>query len=565
MRGSIKNPLRSSYARGCLCGVVAIGMVVTVMYFAVSEMDWRFLARCFCGPEDPPPRCRGVIRDRRGRLLAQGRWHISVYANPRQVADRAATVRVLSDVLRLSETELEKKLSRDKEFIWIERRISEYEYSELRDRNLAGIGFIQEAGRNYPYGRAAAPLLGLTDVDNRGIAGLERDYDRQLVGSPGQVQERLNPLGQVPLLRRAARLRHQPGADVKLTIDAEIQQIAEEALNNAVFTTKARAATVIVMNPNTGEVLAMASWSASDSTSEGAPFASYRNHAVTDSFEPGGSLEPFLLAAALEDGISPETMINCERGAWHSGFSVIHDPHSYGPLALSQVLKFSSNIGAAKLALQIGPVRYQKYLGRFGFGQKTAIDLSGEVSGKIPTPESNQLPEGVFVVQAFGQAVAVTPIQLLTGFNAVVNGGRLMQPYIISRITTATGQALEVKTPFLVRRVMSQANSRRATEILVGVTQPDGTGAAAATPGFQVAGKTGTAQKVVGPLFVYSPTAVIVSFVGAVPAENPVISVLVVLDEPQCGGEKCWAASTAAPVFQRIASRTMGYLRSKSR
>jgi cell division protein FtsI (penicillin-binding protein 3) len=509
---------------------------------------------------------RGPIYDRAGQELAVSMDADSVYAEPPKVTDPAATAKALARSLSLRETDVRAKLASTKHFAWIKRLAGDEEARALRGLGLPGVGFIPESRRYYPLGGLAAQLLGFVGLDCLGLEGIERRFDTELRGTPGYLLGERDARGGVFFPAGVQYRDSVPGGSLTLTLDARIQFFAEEALDEAMAKTSARGAVALVMDPHTGEILAMASRPTFDPNRGGRASAdARRNRAVTDAYEPGSTFKAFLMAAALEEGLPrpADAKVDCGNGSWRYGGATLHDTHPHGMLTLPEIVKVSSNIGAGKIAVQMGKETFYRRIRSFGFGETTGSDLVGEAGG-ISLPPSRWSKVGL-VTQAFGQGIAVTPIQMLTAFNALVNGGLLMKPYLVRQLTGPGQEVLDAGESRIVRRVLSRANARRAAEILTLVTQAGGTGTQAAIPGFQVAGKTGTAEKVVpatqpGQRSYYDPVARVASFVGAVPAERPILSLLVVIDDPKGPENARYGGVCAAPVWRQIAVKSLAHL-----
>ena len=504
---------------------------------------------CFKGN----PVCRGVIRDRNGKVLAANDTVMSLYINPQEIKNKQKISSDLSRILNLDEKMLAEKLASDKKFVWIKRRLTEEEYQEVSSLSFQGIGFIQECQRSYPNGKIASQLLGFVGVDYQGLEGVEHAYEKELASEPPCPQMHIE-VNEKPSLKDKFRcLKTAPGKDLDLTIDLEIQKIAENALDEAMEKYHPEKAIALVMNPKTGEILANAIRPNYDPINPNSTNISYtKNRVVTDIFEPGGTFEPILLSAALESGISEKKIFNCENGEWRFGEFTIHDTKPFSELTVADIFKNGSNIGASKLALKIGLEKYHDYIRKFGFGEKTGIQLSGEVDGIIRNPEKE--PIGDFITQAFGQGIAVTPLQLLSAFNAVVNGGNLIRPFMVQNIFKPNDdENMQRNEPRIVKRVISEESSKKARKVLAGMELD-----LPASKNIKVAGKAGIAQKVDPITGKYHHTSVVASFIGCVNDNDPTLSILVILNEPQ--GEGRYHGSVAAAAFIRIAENSLKYL-----
>jgi len=501
---------------------------------------------------------RGTIYDRNGEELALSIETDSIYVNPAETDDPERGVEYLADALHLPKRGLRAKLKSKKNFLWLKRQVSPQESELVRAMDLPGVHFTKEHKRYYPNGELGAQVLGFTGLDPHGLEGLELKYDAQILGDGGfLVTERDNRgrgIGAGDPLLNQGRF----GASLHLTLDKNIQYIAEKELEAAVKEQKARAGTVVVMEPATGKVLAMASQPDFNPNS----FARYRprnfrNRAVADAYEPGSTMKVFLIAAALNDKlVTPGKKIDCEHGTFRVGGKVIHDHHPYDRLSVAEILKFSSNIGAAKIGKALEREKFYNYLTEFGFGEPTGIEVPGESRGLLRSPD--EWFEVDLAAMSFGQGLMVTPVQLATAMGAIANGGYLMQPYLVEKVVDCYGQVVEKKRPQVQRRVVSEESALQMAKMMVAATQEGGTGTLAAVPGYEVAGKTGTAQKVDPVTGGYSVDKRLSSFVGFVPAGDPQLVILVMIDEPQ---EKTYGGLVAAPVFSRIASQALTHLR----
>ncbi|UCD85013.1 MAG: PASTA domain-containing protein [Deltaproteobacteria bacterium] len=497
---------------------------------------------------------RGRIFDREGQELAASVGVDSIYAQPQKILTRQAVARQLSPVLRISRKELLKRFSSERQFVWLSRRISPSQSQRIKALELNGIGFIRENKRFYPNRTLAGHLLGFAGLDSQGLEGLELKYDYLIKGESEIFVAERDARGYIISPQGGSSLRFFEGNDLYLTIHKGIQHVAEKELKKAVLETKAKSGTVIVTNPHTGEVLAMALqpefnpncfWRYQPST--------WRNRAITDSFEPGSTFKAFLLAAAIEESIvRPDDLFYCEQGSLEIGDNIIRDPKEYGWLTLKQIIHFSSNIGAGKIGEKLGKEKFYRYITAFGFGEKTGIDLPGEISGLVrPLRSWYQM---TLRTVSFGQGISLTPIQLINALGAIANGGQLMRPFVVKKVVDPRGEIIRTTQPSVMRRVISPGTARTATRILTGVTKENGTGWRAALEGYEVAGKTGTAQKADIINGGYSEDRLIGSFMGFVPAEDPKLAILVIIDEPQ---ENANGGLVAAPVFRRVAEKAL--------
>lgn len=538
--------------------LVAFGLVAVRAYHLQVQCrdDWAERAERQHQRLIPLTPQRGTIYDRNGEELALSIETESIYVNPREVEDPVRVAGSLAEALKLPVRGLKAKLASKKSFLWIKRQVPPAESDLVKALNLSGVHFIKEPKRYYPNGALAAQLIGFTGLDPHGLEGLELEYDTDVLGEGGYlVIERDNRGRGIgagdPLVNRG-----RYGDSLHLTIDKNIQYIAEKELAAEVREQRAHAGTVVVIEPQTGKILAMANEPGFNPNAF-ARFgpANYRNRAIADAYEPGSTLKIFLAAAALNEKLlKPREKIDCEHGVYRVGGKTIHDHRPFGMLTLPEVIKYSSNIGAAKIGKMLDRERFYRYLTDFGFGAPTGIKLPGESGGLLRAPED--WFDVDLAAISFGQGLMVTPLQLATAAAAIANGGYLMHPYVVEEIDDSRGQVLRKISPKVERQVVSTAVAERVAKMMIGTTD-DGTGTLAAVPGYNVAGKTGTAQKVDPVTGGYSVDKRLSSFVGFVPAENPKLVILVMIDEPK---KKTYGGLVAAPVFARIAAQALTQL-----
>lgn len=500
---------------------------------------------------------RGTILDRAGEPLALSLEAQSIYARPRRIKEPESIARTLAQLLGLDSAEVQKRLRTKKPFAWIKRQVTPKEAERIRALNLKGVGMYYEPDRYYPQGQLAGQVIGFVGMDSQGLEGIELYYDAYIRGETGSSVIERDGRGRRVLVQGVEELQIPPGADIHLTLDTSIQHLVERELEAAVSKFQAKAGIAVVVEPFSGEVLALANYPFFNPNS----FTRYsswqwRNRAVTDSFEPGSTFKAILAAAALEEGIvGKEDLFYCEFGKYFYAGKIIHDSHKYGWLPFYKIIQYSSNIGATKVAEKLKKERYFKYIKRFGFGRLTGIDMPGEVAGTV-RPLSEWSPIAL-ATHSFGQGIAVTPIQLVMAYGAIANGGFLMQPFVVRRVVGPDGKVLVVNQAHVVRRVVSEKTARLLTSILKAVVSDGGTGVMASVEGFEVAGKTGTAQK---PDLVhggYAANKRIASFIGFVPADDPRLVLLVLVDEPEVN---VYGGVVAAPVFRNIARGVLRHL-----
>jgi cell division protein FtsI (penicillin-binding protein 3) len=509
-----------------------------------------------------PPR-RGRILDRNGADLASTADVDSIYCNPRQLPDPREAARKLARVLQVDRADLERKLEQRRFFAWVKRKVSPEEVVAVKALGLPGLAFTREPRRFYPNRTLAATIMGHAGSDGGGLDGVELALDRQLRGTTSSVQGIRDALGRDIAVEGSMEAPSSAGSDAVLTIDRYLTFITERALAEGAAAHGAKGAVAIMMDPRTGEVLAMASVPTyNPNDPNGAEAAGARDRAITDTYEPGSTMKTFTIASALDAGVvKADDRFDCLMGRMMVGRYSIHDTHPHGVLTVAEVFKFSSNIGATKIARRLGRDAFADALARFGFGRPTGIGLPGERAGVV-RPVDKWGDIGLANI-SFGQGIAVTPLQMIAGVSAIAGGGIYRQPRIIARTVAPDGtieawpvaSAATPATAAMDRRVMSASAARTMLGIMRGVTEPGGTARQAAIDGYNVAGKTGTAQKVSNGH--YDPTKWVSSFLGVVPAEDPRLAIIVILDEPQ-GGHL--GGAVAAPIFKEIAEQALRYL-----
>jgi len=502
---------------------------------------------------------RGTIFDRNGESMAVSVEVDSVYIEPNKVSATSRTAKALAEVLSMKRSVVKAKLQAKKSFIWLKRQVTPRESELIRALDIEGVRFIKEHRRYYPNSEIGAQVIGFTGLDPKGLEGLELEYDNLMLGRGGYLVMGRDALGRGLLNSSDDQIQAgEKGRDLYMTLDKNLQYIAEKELARAVSESNAKSGTAVVLDPRTGEVLAMSS---QPDYNPNAFFkhrpGDWRNRALCDSFEPGSTIKVFLMAAALNEGvINRRQKINCENGSIEVSGKIVHDHRPYSLLTPSEIIKFSSNIGAYKIGRALDRNRYYNYLRDFGFGQKTEIGLPGEVSGLIHQP--TRWFDVDLAAISFGQGLTVTPLQLATATAAIANGGYLMAPYVVEKIVDSYGQVTMKQQPRIRRKVISSEVADQVRDMMVRVTEKGGTGMLGAVPGYRVAGKTGTAQKVDPVTGGYSVDKSVSSFVGFVPADDPRLVILVLIDEPQ---GKAYGGLVAAPVFSRIANQSLRYLK----
>lgn len=502
---------------------------------------------------------RGRILDRRGRPLAVNLNAPSIYAVPSAITHRRAFAAAIGPVLGMSSGEVEQRLTAGRHFAWLARKVERQTAERVKALNLEGqIGFLTEDRRVYPNGELAAHALGFVGIDSQGLSGVELSYDHVLRGKAGRAVAEQDGVGRV--LVETQRLVEAPvdGADILLTIDQVIQHIAERELSAVLARTRARRGSVTVIDPRTGEVLALAVRPAYDPNAAGAVAADrWLPRPLADVFEPGSTFKIFVTAAALDAGVmGAADRVFCSGTLRVPGSHVIRDAHNqkHGWQTMGGIIKNSCNVGAAQVASRLGKARLHRYIRRFGFGDPTGIDLPGEARGIVPAPAEWLGP--ALQTISFGQGISTTALQLLLGATVFANDGVMVRPHIVRAVRDSHGRLVKAVGTEAVRQVVQPHVARTVLRMMVGAVD-DGTGAQAAIEGYTVAGKTGTAQKP-SPYGGYDPSRFIASFLGIVPVEDPRLLVLVVLDEPQ---GVYFGGAIAAPVFREVASQALWYLR----
>lgn len=502
---------------------------------------------------------RGRILDRRGRALAINIEATSIYAVPSAISDQQAFAAAVAPALGLTPADVERRLSTGRHFAWLQRKAKPEVIERVKALDLGNtVGFLREDRRAYPNGTLAAHLLGFVGIDNQGLAGVELSYDGVLRGTAGKAVATRDGVGRVLVETQEVVQAPDDGADILLTIDQVIQHVAERELEKAIAKTGARQGSIVVMDSRSGEVLAMAASPAFDpNTGTEARPDLWLNRPIGEVYEPGSTFKIFLSAAALDSGaVQPGEQFFCAGALEVPGGHVIRDAHNrkHGWQTIGDVIKNSCNIGAAQIATRLGKARFYEYIRAFGFGQRFGIDLPGEAAGIVPLPAA-WLGPGLQTI-AFGQGVSATSLQTVAAATAFANDGVTIKPHVVRAIRDSQGRMVRVVGREPIRQVIRPDAARTVLRMMIGTVE-SGTGTQARIEGYTVAGKTGTAQKP-APGGGYDPNRFVASFLGLVPAEDPALVILVVLDEPRglfYGGE------VAAPVFREVAAQALWYLR----
>ena len=499
---------------------------------------------------------RGIIFDRNMRPLAMSVPVQSAFAVPSEVKDMPLAARLLSGVLGMPAAEIQEKLESGATFVWLKRKLAPASSEAVQSLNLKGIYLQEENQRYYPKRELAAHVVGFVDVDEKGLGGIEREYDELIRGETEKI------VVMADARQRwfdGSEVKRERGANVVLTVDEKIQYIAERELAAVIARTHAPTGSVIVQDPNSGAILALANWPKfNPNAATDVPAEKRMNPAISAIYEPGSTFKLVTLAAAFDQSlIRPEEEFDCENGAITVAGHLIHDHKKYGVLTVAGILANSSDVGAIKIALRLGEPKFYEYIRAFGFGTPTGVDLPGESRGLLRRLEH----WGSYSIASvsMGQEVGVTPLQMVTAVSAVANGGYLYKPHLVQEIRRGD-QVLPLEGPATVtepRRIIRAETAATMRQLMEGVVLY-GTGKNARLDGWTVAGKTGTAQKIDPDTGRYSRTDVIASFTGFAPINNPVVTILVSVDSP-----KGWphdGATVSAPVFKRIAEQVLAYL-----
>jgi cell division protein FtsI (penicillin-binding protein 3) len=500
---------------------------------------------------------RGTIADRHGETLALSLDVPSVYVRPAHFRGQEDKLPALAATLGVPAASLRAKVGSKQPFVWLKRQALPREAAAVQRLGLKGVGSLTEGRRFYPHHGLAAHVLGFVGVDSQGLAGVERRFDTVIRGRPRYVHADRDAKGR-EMFMGGVQSAAEHGSRVELTLDATIQAATERALVEGIAAARAVGGAAVVLDPMTGEVLALANAPGFDPNQPGARRDRgwndrVRNRAITDPYEPGSTLKAMLAAAAIEEKIvAPAERFFCENGRFKVGKWTINDAHRHGWLSFAEVIQYSSNIGVTKVATRLGRERYYRYLQAFGFGNRTGIELPGETAGILRPLERWARVD--LAVHSYGQGMSVTPLQLAAAYGALANGGALMRPFLVRRVIGPTGDVAQTNRPMMVRRVISERTARTVTALLRRVVEEKGgTGSRARLEDFAVAGKTGTAQKVNLETGGYSAER-IASFVGYVPADRPRAVILVLIDEPDASS---YGGVVAAPVFRSIATAVL--------
>ncbi|NLN62343.1 MAG: penicillin-binding protein [Myxococcales bacterium] len=500
---------------------------------------------------------RGMILDRYGQELAVEVEVDSIFADPREVVAPDAAARALAPILERDAAELSERLTMPKRFVWLKRRVPPEVAQAVKALKLPGIHLQKESKRFYPNRELAAHVIGYSGIDSQGLEGIEKRFDAQLKGNAHASAGLSDAAGNIVFSNETFGDGRAIGDNISLTIDRYLQYLVEQELAATCRLFEARAGHIVVNDPNTGEVLALANWPTFNPNDiRTSSQESRRNRALLDVFEPGSTFKVFTLAAGLNSGrVAPDEKFYCEEGRMEIYDAAIHDDHRDGWLDPTGCLARSSNICFAKMAMKIGSERLYHYLKRFGFGERTHLQMPFEMRGIMM--HHSKWREFLTATIAFGQGIGVTGIQMSSALGAIANNGNLMKPYIVKEIVNSQGEVQLRTSPQVLRRVVSRRTARQVTDLMTAVTEEGGTGVGGAIDGYLVAGKTGTAQKSKGALGYRDKHNFVSSFFGFVPAENPKLAISVVIEEPVLN---YYGGTVAAPAFARIGTKALRHM-----
>ena len=499
---------------------------------------------------------RGSIYDRNLEKLAANIPSYSLYARPGKISHSKKVAGKLSPIVRMKVSSLAKKLRQKKVFVWLKRKLSLAQKKRIEALGLKGIGFVEESKRFYPQGELASSLLGFAGVDNQGLAGVELSYNSELQGETGHFWIREDALGyEIPFAKDTLQAL-VPGKNLVLTLDNVIQSMVEQELSLTLKKTKAKSVEALFMDPQTGEILALANKPDYDPNhySDYSPFTR-KNRVVQSLYEPGSSFKSFTASALLQEGLTDlNEKIYCGESVRVANH-LFHDWKNFDrDLSVTEIFENSSNVGVIELTSRIEKEKFYEYIRLFGFGSRTGVDLPGEGKGIVRSPSDWSLTDLPAI--SIGQGIAVTPVQMVTALSALINGGKLLRPYVVKYVSSSDGKIIKENRPLVIRRVSSESLSQTIKSLLEGVVE-EGTGKRAKVTGYSLGGKTGTAQIPASNKRGYLPNKYIASFMGFAPVDSPRIAGIVIIKEPTgayYGGE------VAAPLFRRIMKRVLPYL-----
>jgi cell division protein FtsI (penicillin-binding protein 3)/stage V sporulation protein D (sporulation-specific penicillin-binding protein) len=506
---------------------------------------------------------RGLIYDRNGEILADNAPIRTVVADGTRIEHPERVAEIAAPFLGAKAGELAARLRTDRRYVVLQRELpaeTAFELAKaLSAEKLHGIYFENDFKRVHPNGLMLCHVMGFLNHDRQGIQGVEASMEDYLAGQDGFRFTEHDRAGREIVVYRGQEREPRDGLNVTLTIDMGLQSIVEDELDAAVKQLKPKNAIAILVNPKTGEVLAMASRPnfEPDKIAEAQP-EQMKNHAVIDMFEPGSTFKIVASSGALNEGVvDTETLVNCENGAFSYGGRVLRDTHHYGPLTVHDILMKSSNIGAAKLAMRMGDTTFYEYVKRFGFGERTGIELPGEIPGLVHAP--SQWDKVTITRMPMGQSVAVTPLQAVMAMGVIANGGKLLAPHIVKSLSDGSGKVIKEFQPTVIRQVINPETAAIVSEALADVVSAQGTAPQAAVPGYRMAGKTGTAQ-IPKPGGGYYENKYLASFCGYMPAEDPAFVGIVMIDDANLPPNLNYGGLVSAPIYARIAARAARYL-----
>ena len=500
---------------------------------------------------------RGAIVDRNGHELAVSAMVPSIYAVAKKIQSPSETARVLAPILNEPKTFLERRLGSKKSFVWLKRKIKPAQKEAIEALNISGLHFRTEPKRFYPNQALAGPVIGFCGMDGKGLEGIERDSETLLKGKDLKIRGVRDALGHRALLAGSVRHSERTGSTVELTLDAKIQALAERVLLKHVAKMRAVGGMVVVMDPYSGDLLALAQTPSFDPNQfRSSKPSDWRNRPITDTLEPGSTVKPLLIAAALDAKVvRRDAIFDGHKGRLRIGRKVITDVRPEKRIHLLDIIKVSSNVGAVQVAQRLGKERWYQYLRAFGFGRKTALAMRGEQSGLLRSPRKwGQIH---LATSSYGYGLSATPVQIARSYAVLANGGMLVEPRLIRRVLSASGDVIEDRPIQVTERVVSQSAALAARDGLIRVTKKGGTGVLAKVDGYVVAGKTGTAYKVDPSVGGYNKDKVWASFAGFLPAQNPALVIYVAVDEPKV---EQYGGVVAGPIFAEIASEALPYL-----
>jgi cell division protein FtsI (penicillin-binding protein 3)/stage V sporulation protein D (sporulation-specific penicillin-binding protein) len=536
-----------------------------LVYLQVNQHDeYTALAAQKHVTKQPIYARRGSIQDVHGEMLADNEPLKNVIADGSLITDPAKAAAAIADLLQMDQQELTEKLTTKRRYLVVKKEVKEQVADEIAERlkaqSIRGIYFEQDFERVYPNGNLLCHVLGFINHDHKGTDGVESTMDQYLAGHDGFRYIERDRTGRELVPYRGQERPARDGYNVRLTIDMYLQSVVEEELAACYKKYKPEMATAILLDPKTGRIWAMANRPNFDPNDPGASKPEQmKNVAVINMVEPGSTFKIVTASAALNDHlVDLDTMIFCENGRFNFAGRILKDHgHGFADLSVTNILVHSSNIGAAKLAMKLGDQRFYEYIRSFGFGERTGINLPGEISGKVHPPYQwskisiSRIP--------MGQGVGVTPLQMVCAVGAVCNGGKLMMPQIIDSVVDGDGSPIVNYSPVCVRQVVDPETTDKVRSALTDVVSNIGTAKLAAVPGYTVGGKTGTAQKV-KPTGGYYETKYVCSFIGFLPVKDPQFVCLVMVDDPKTNPEEMYGGTIAAPVFSKIAEKTAHYL-----